>query len=131
MGQNRIFMDGEKIKAIIEMPEPRHTQSEVRAFIGAVAFYRRWLGDFSDMVAPLVELLKGKEKNISSKWGPRQSAAVLAMKQAITKYPVLRQFDQQKQIYVVTDASDYAIGGCVSFPIPWEAPAPHLVWSNT
>ena len=60
VGQNRIFMDGEKIKAIIEMPEPRHTQSEVRAFIGAVAFYRRWLGDFSDMVAPLVELLKGK-----------------------------------------------------------------------
>jgi len=29
------------------------------------------------LVAPLVELLKGKDKDISSRWGPRQSAAVL------------------------------------------------------
>ena len=113
VGQNTIYMDGEKIRAILEMPEPRGTQSEVRAFLGAVAFYRRWLSDFSEMSAPLVELLKGKEKNISGRWGPRQSEAVTTLKRAITRYPVLRQFDQNKQIFVVTDASDYAIGGCL------------------
>ena len=31
VGQNTIYMDGEKIRAILEMPEPRGTQSEVRA----------------------------------------------------------------------------------------------------
>ena len=113
VGQNSIYMDGEKIKAILEMPEPRQTQSEVRAFLGAVSFYRRWLSDFSEMSAPLVEMLKGKEKSISGRWGTRQSEAVLALKRAITRYPVLRQFDQTKQIFVVTDASDYAIGGCL------------------
>ena len=87
--------------------------SEVRAFLGAVAFYRKWLSNFSEMSAPLVELLKGKEKDISGRWGTRQSEAVLELKRAITRYPVLRQFDQTKQIYVVTDASDYAIGGCL------------------
>ena len=82
-----------KIKAILEMPEPRRTQSEVRAFIGAVAFYRKWLSNFSEMSAPLVELLKGKEKDISGRWGPMQSEAVLALKRAITQHLVLRQFD--------------------------------------
>ena len=36
-------MDGDKISAIIDMPEPKNTQAEVRSFLGAVGFYRRWI----------------------------------------------------------------------------------------
>ena len=114
VGQNKIFMDGDKVKAIIDMPEPKRSQSEVRSFLGAISFYRNWISDFSDLAEPLTALLKGKDKKIPpEKWTKRQSDAVLALKKAITRYPVLRQFDPSKQIYVVTDASDYAIGGCL------------------
>ena len=113
-GQNKIFMDGDKISAILDMPEPRHTQSEVRSFLGAVGFYRKWISNYSELATPLVELLKGKEKKITpGVWTTRQSESVMKLKQAITRYPVLRQFDQTKEIFVVTDASDYAIGGCL------------------
>ena len=61
-GNNVIAMDGDKIKAILDMPEPRQSQSEIRSFLGAVGFYRRWLSNYSEMAAPLVELLSGKEK---------------------------------------------------------------------
>ena len=65
-GQNKIFMDGDKISAIIDMPEPKNTQAEVRSFLGAVGFYRRWISNYSEMAQPLVELLKGKDKKIKS-----------------------------------------------------------------
>ena len=55
-------MDGDKISAIIDMPEPKNTQAEVRSFLGAVGFYRRWISNYSEMAQPLVELLKGKDK---------------------------------------------------------------------
>ena len=126
-GQNQIFMDGDKISAIIDMPEPKRTQSEVRSFLGAVGFYRKWISGYSEMAEPLTELLKGKESKIDPRlWTGRQSEAVLKLKRAITQYPVLRQFDQTKPIYVVTDASDYAIGGCL-FQYHGEPPAPCAV----
>ena len=82
-------MDGDKIKAILDMPEPRQSQSEIRSFLGAVGFYRRWLSNYSEMAAPLVELLSGKEKKVSpERWTARQSEAVTALKKAITRYPV-------------------------------------------
>ena len=126
-GQNQIFMDGDKISAIIDMPEPKRTQSEVRSFLGAVGFYRKWISGYSEMAGPLTELLKGKSAKIDPcLWTRRQSESVLALKRAITQYPVLRQFDQTKPIYVVTDASDYAIGGCL-FQYHGEPPAPCAV----
>ena len=97
-GQNQIFMDGDKISAIIDMPEPKRTQSEVRSFLGAVGFYRKWISGYSEMAGPLTELLKGKGQKIDPHlWTGRQSEAVLKLKRAITQYPVLRQFDQTKQ----------------------------------
>ena len=120
-------MDGDKISAIIDMPEPKNSQGEVRSFLGAVGFYRRWISNYSEMAQPLVELLKGKDKKVAAHaWTDRHSEAVRALKRAITEYPVLRQFDQTKPIYAVTDASNYAIGGCL-FQYHGEPPAPCAV----
>ena len=75
----------------------------------------------------LVELLKGKDKKVAAHaWTDRHSEAVRALKRAIIEYPVLKQFDQTKPIYVVTDASNYAIGGCL-FQYHGEPPAPCAV----
>ena len=113
VGKNELLMDPEKVRSIIDMPEPRNKQEEIRMFLGLISFYRRWISDYTDMARPLIELLSGKEKDISSRWGQEQVKAVKDLKEAITSYPVLRQYDHSKPIMIVTDSSAYAIGACM------------------
>jgi hypothetical protein len=68
-----IAVDEENVKAIMEWPTPKSIM-EVRSFHGLASFYRRFVKDFSILVAPLTEIVK---KSVGFKSGSEQDRTLL------------------------------------------------------
>ena len=66
---------------------------ELRHFLGMVGYYRRFIPNFSAMVAPLNHLLKKTEQ---WEWGPSREEAFRELKCALMQEPFLR-LPQAKQ----------------------------------
>ena len=110
VGQGQMFMNTESVRSIINMPEPSDSQANIRIFLGMTGFYRKWIDNYATMALPLTKLLK-KDTKLPEAWDASASQSVRELKMAITRYPVLRQFDPMRRIYICTDASGIAVGG--------------------
>ena len=80
-----VEVDEEKVKAIQEWPTPTSI-GQVRSFHGLAGFYRRFVKDFSTVVAPLTEVIK---KNVHFHWGPAQEKAFQTLKGKLSSAPLL------------------------------------------
>lgn len=83
ISESGVAMD-EKVKAMLAWPVPT-TVRAVRAFLGLVGCYRRFIRDYGAIAAPLTKLLR-KE---GFRWSPEAEAAFRALQQALTSAPVL------------------------------------------
>lgn len=110
VGRAGIQMDPEKVKTVREWPTPKSV-TDVQAFIGFANFYRRFIRDFSKIIAPLIRLT---QKNVKFEWTTACRSAFDHLKAAFTSAPVLATFDWTKEVLLETDASDYVSAGVLS-----------------
>ncbi len=103
-----VAMQQDKVGAVMDWPTPS-TKVELQAFLGLANYYRRFIHNFSAIVAPLTNATRGDKK--AFKWGGAQDLVFEAIKTAFTSAPVLRLPYPTKPFTVTTDASNFGIGG--------------------
>lgn len=114
INKNGLRKTHERVVNILEAPIPKNV-SEVRAFVGMVNHYSRFIESFADKIMPLYELLK---KNVTYQWTSKCQAAYELMKKEVTSEQVLVHFNSELPLILSTDASNVAIAGILSHKFP-------------
>jgi hypothetical protein len=102
-----IVVNPGKVKEVLEWKSSM-TVSEVRSFLGLAGYYRRFILNLSNIVKPITELLKKKNKYV---WSEACDEAFKHLKKLLTTSPVLAQPDTTKSFDVYCDASGTGLGG--------------------
>ena len=99
-------MDQEKVKAILEWPSPKNV-FEVRSFHGLASFYRKFIRNFSNINAPILETIKKDKQPFV--WTEEAERRFQLLKKKVIKQSVLVLHDFNKPIQVRCDASGIVI----------------------
>ena len=107
-----LSMSSSKIHAFLDIPRPPDVTS-LRKFLGVGNYFRGFIKDHSNIVAPLFHMLKGDQmkKRTVLTWTPATEAAFENLRTMISNCPLLYFVDSTSPIILRTDASDYGIGG--------------------
>ena len=96
-----VAVDSSKFNLISGWPTPK-TSKQVKSFLGLASYYRRFIANFSQISAPLRELI-AKDKTFI--WGKEQQEAFDELKKKLCNPPVLRFPDSHREYFLETDAS--------------------------
>ena len=93
--------------SIIKTFLPPTTVKGIRSFLGHAGFYRRFIKDFSKISRPLCKLL---EKDAKFEFDESCKAAFEEIKSRLITAPIMVIPDWNKELEIMCDASDYAMG---------------------
>jgi len=101
-----------KVEAIKCIPEP-HTKKLLRSFLGMTNFYRQYIPNYSEIALPLTEMTKGTCP-FKIKFEEKERAAFIKLKECLCNSVTLHTPIPDRPFIIRTDASDYAVGACLS-----------------
>jgi transposase InsO family protein len=108
--------DPGKVSAILNYKTPTKIK-EVRQFLGMANFYSRFIENFSKIVAPISDLLKGiknGQKVTKFLWPREAEEAFNTIKSKMISAPILANPNFSLPFTVQTDSSDNAIGAILT-----------------
>ncbi|XP_063963929.1 uncharacterized protein LOC135156194 [Lytechinus pictus] len=99
-----------KVEAILAFPTPTN-RKELMRFLGMAGYYRRFCHNFSDVVAPLTNLLRKEVKFI---WSSDCQSAFDKVKALLSTNPVRVAPDFSQPFSLMVDASDVGAGAVLT-----------------
>lgn len=115
VGADGIRVDPKKTAVVNNWPQPK-TVTQLRSFLGLSNYFRRFIQNYSTMVAPLTSLTK-KNKSVALDWDDSCTAAFAAVKKALVSAPVMVAPDftgNAGTFEVIADASLVGIGAALT-----------------
>ncbi|KAL0155106.1 hypothetical protein M9458_049369, partial [Cirrhinus mrigala] len=106
-----VLMDQGKVDAIQNWPQPDSIKA-LQRFLGFANFYRRFIKDYSSIIAPLTSLLRGKPRRLT--WDPAAHEAFQHIKKLFSTAPLLHHPDPNLPFTVDADASTTGVGAVLS-----------------
>ena len=106
VGQGQVRPLDAKIQTIVKYPIPT-SRKELARFLGMAGYYRNFCLNFSDIAAPLTNLLSKKVKFV---WTDDCQMAFDKVKLLLQKSPVLKSPDYEKPFKLIIDSSDVGTG---------------------
>lgn len=95
-----------KVRAIEEAPPPT-TVTELKAYLGLLNYYNKFLPNLATHLAPLHHLLR---KGVSWAWNREQEEAFKKSKQLLQSAKVLVHYTSDKELVLACAASPYGVG---------------------
>ena len=95
----------------IQHMNPPTTPKQVRAFLGLVGYYKKFIKGFTKIAKPLTLLTR---QQVKFNWTPEHQEAFIHLKEAIVQAPILHYPNPNKTYIIYTDAFDDACGAQLS-----------------
>ena len=106
VGQGQVRPLDAKIQTIVKYPIPT-SRKELARFLGMAGYYRNFSLNFSEIAAPLTNLLS---KKVKFAWTDDCPLAFDKVKLLLQKSPVLKSPDYKKPFKLIIDSSDVGTG---------------------
>ena len=109
--EHGITFTPEKKGEVLNFPLPQR-QQEMLQFLGLVNYFRRHLGQMTELTQPLRDMvdMQNYKKKKRLEWTPELEALFYQVRDKVAACPKLYYPDSNGKIVIETDASDYGIG---------------------
>jgi hypothetical protein len=118
IGQGQVRPQETKIQAILNYKRPQ-SKKDLRAFIGLVGYYRRFIPSFSHRAANLTDCT-GSKRPDQLVWTDELEREFQDLRTALTHSSVLTAYNPELPLSLHTDASDRGIGATLSQTVHGE-----------
>ena len=111
ISKDGVTMSDSKINSVLDFPKPK-VNTHLRSFLGLANYFRDFVPNHSNVVSPLHKMIDySASKQTKLTWTPEGEKAFDLVKKLIANSPTLYFLHDTAPVILMTDASDYGVGG--------------------